>query len=732
MFSESALKRIHNLPDSMKLPIDDLSERELKNALHEAFESLNDIEFDALGEHSEAGRVKVFNRAIDMITNQSWVYEQYTVHDYNPFIFSDYLNHPKFSYFDDVIDELNKRYLEKNKKFSMTVAMYTRDAKPMLSSYQYWLDNIATLENPEQFINSAYSYDYFELQEKFSDPRPPEYHFTFADWEKKKKEYDKKCNNYRLQRIEIAKSTYRDLGFPYQKTKEEYMRFNDLLNPLFRVLISQYDGQKSIFIYWKNLVKMLFCVNDYTFFHKKHCYIVGRSGSGKSELLKSIYKYLAPYKKIVIDPHGEFARDIRNLIPSTRYVNFYKQRFVINPFDVADKSPENRELVAQEITNLLGELMEDSNLSRLMETIIFPVVYTMLKLPYADLAMLRDMLHPSEGREKLEALAERAESHHKMIFAGLTADTYDTSKTSIFNRLQSILNYRTILYTVCGHDEFEANVNAMVNSDRENSLVFSLPIPDLGEAVSQILGRILMTRLQVWARRRNTIPEKERKQVFLFVDEFQNFLSNATAQTLDQFGRKFGLNMLLAHQHIGQITNTEIKGSVLANTKIKIIGRTNQTTTKAIAPEMGISADMLDTIETGFFYIQGEKGKAFKFYNVPAGYGKHETLKLLIRNRENEIPDAWRWIHTRKTEQEAPKSNAWGQQGRNTPNTQQNAPEGQKRAFSFNRKSNGTPPQGSATRETPKFDRTPPPQGTKQSATEEAQQQPKVKPKFEL
>ena len=628
-------------------------EDEAKKLIHSAFESVDDMTskatlLDELYDESEYG----------------WI----DPYDSNPFIFTTYHESPNFWIFDWLIDGLAQKRIDEIKtgkyifsshyllkKYPLAVYFGNGGEKlffsdnlcgdiPILSSFQNWLDNIQPLTKESFFdlirggTDKAYKEFYNEVPHR-SD-------------EQARKEYDRSWNAHVLEMQERATNDWRRAGFPYNNTFDEYMRFNDLLNPMI-VTFNQHKNRNHPYLStrWATLLKMIFAYMRLDLFDKKHTYIVGRTGSGKTELLKSIFHCLDKEKKVVIDPHGEFARDIKNIEQNARYVNFAKKRFVINPFDINDKSPENRELVAQEITNLIGELIEDSSLSRLMETIIFPVIYTMLKLPYADLSMLRDMLHPTEGREKLEALATRAEAHHKTLFAGLLADTYDSSKTCIFNRLQSILNYRAVLRTVCGRDDFESAMQAMTGNNSENALIFSLPIPDLGESVSQTIGRVLMTRLQVWARRRNNIPERDRTPVFLFVDEFQNFLSHATAQTLDQFGRKFGLNMILAHQHIGQITSTEIKGSVLANTKIKIAGKSNDTTRQALAKEMGISASDLDTVETGYFYMSGH-GDTFKFYNVTIkqkDLNKQERIKVETQNKGDDIPDGWDWIPTKNT-----------------------------------------------------------------------------------
>lgn len=408
-------------------------------------------------------------------------------------------------------------------------------------------------------------------------------------------------------------------------------------------------------------------------------YIVGQSGSGKSELLKTLLYYFNTHHKapcILLDPHGDLADSLDGEDNPTNQngVAFisrsmgkkgfskcwkiapHESRFVVNPFDIDDKSPANRELVAQEITQLMIQMVADTGLSALMETISFPIIYTLLKLPYADFSMFADCIRPSTGQEKLEELRGLVEPHHSGIWADLCGDTYDTTKRSVFNRLQSFLNKRVIGETLNGRDDLG---QAMARIADGENLIISLPIPTIGEQASQVLGRFFLTRLQIWAKRRQEIPENQRYPVFLIVDEVQNFLSAETARTLDQFGRKFGLFMVLANQHIKQIEDTQLKGSILANCKNKIVGMSDKATRQALAGEMGLNADDFLSLRAGNFLAKFGADTALKLYAkmVPRlTYQKDENSKEIKPPRpyyaesqnHGESPDGWelagKWV----------------------------------------------------------------------------------------
>lgn len=427
--------------------------------------------------------------------------------------------------------------------------------------------------------------------------------------------------------IQEEKAIMSRRGFPYEAKFPEYIRF--LQNNFAEVTL---DG---VLITFEQVLRLLIpSPIKADEFKKGHTYIVGRTGSGKSELLKKIVEQLGGFC-VVIDPHGDLANDICKIRNKYAYrVAPHERRFVVNPFDIEDKSQANRELVAQEITDLIEELVEDSGLSRLMTTVIFPIVYTLLKLPYADFKMLTDCINPSTGKAFLGGLRGLVEPHHKDIWRALEDDTYDTSKQSIFNRLQSLLNYRLIGQTLCGRDDF---AEAVARAESGATLVVSLPIPEIGEAVAVALGKFFMTRMQIWAKHRKS----DRIPVCLIVDEFHNFLSHATALTLDQFGRKFKLFMILAHQHIQQITDREIRGSVLGSTINKIGGMSNSDTRQALAKEMQTDPERFENLRPGHFVGRLGNGEAFDFYSRIVKLDRSQKIIYIESDNTDEFIDGW-------------------------------------------------------------------------------------------
>lgn len=433
--------------------------------------------------------------------------------------------------------------------------------------------------------------------------------------------------------IAIDDNKLRRLGYPYEPTYTDYLRF----------LETNFSGMMigGVTLTWADIAGFVVPFFAKSFpnryelahLHKRHTYIVGRGGSGKTVLLRGIFQSLKKgIPRIVIDPHGDLADDLSCFHKTTYRIAPHERPFVINPFEIRDKSLGNRELVGQLITDMIGELVADVELSRLMETVIFPVVVTLLKLDYADFRMLADCINPNTGKDRLKSLRGYVDSHLLGVWGELEGKTYDTSKQSIFNRLQSLLNYRTVIQTLCGKDDF-GEVEKVLHSGGE--IVFSIPVPAVGEAVAVTLGRFFVTRMQIWAKQRQAIPERERFPVYLMIDEFHNFISPVFASTLDQYGRKFGLFLMLAHQHIKQLGDSEIKGSILTNTQNKIVGMSNHETRQALQREMSADAEQFEGLRVGHFL---------------AKFGEEEAIQIYCRNqRPLQYLSAPQYLPTRNT-----------------------------------------------------------------------------------
>lgn len=464
---------------------------------------------------------------------------------------------------------------------------------------------------------------------------------------------DKASDPGRAENARMRDQLTKDSGFPYRVEYGEYLRYLDTVRP--RLRFGSSVGTVDVGVEdLRNLCLPMDCA-DYgsvtSSFSATHTYVVGRSGSGKTELLKAVCHATYDVPKVVLDPHGDLADELadRNAFPEQDFLTAapLERRFVINPFDLADKDARSVDLAADEIVQLVCDLVEDVGLSRQMKLVAFPLVRTLLRLPYADFSMFAECLNPESGNDRLASISHAVDDADRDVWEALAGSAYDTTKRSVYTRLRSILNSGVVRETLSGKDDFGSAMDTVLSESM--GLVFSIPIPDMGEEASRTLGKFFMTRMQIWAKRRRALPKEEREPVYLVVDEFQNFLGSSTADTLDQFGRKFGLFMVLAHQHTSQLSERDIRGSVLANCGNKIAGMADRATRKAMADEMGISAEDLETLGTGWWYgtFVESPMSPFRFYMnpVPASDSRSEKSYAPSANGDR-VEDGWKLAGT--------------------------------------------------------------------------------------
>lgn len=466
------------------------------------------------------------------------------------------------------------------------------------------------------------------------------------------KEQDKRLQSLADQAFKEAGAKMKESGYPYMTDWDEYKRY------ITTNIEAMTFWQLPDFTFSLELLKSLFIPSP---IRKKwlvnHAHIVGRSGSGKSEFLRTALRVLDS-RTVLLDPHGDIAEEVGKR-EGTLFIAPAKRRFVVNPFDIKDKTLSNVNRASGEIMDMIGELLSGTDMTSRMKTVLYPVIHTLLRLPYADFAMLADCINPRTGKECLKQLAPHVAEHLRSSWELLLSDDYDDTKKSITTRLRSFLDKYEIQQTICGADEFGSLIEQL---DQENGNI-SISLGRLDSESAQVIGRFFMVTMQIWAKRREELPEHMRKPVVFVVDECQNFLTLSTAKTLDQYGRKYGLFLHLAHQYIAQIPDREIRDSIKANTKAKICGRTDSASRQAMANEMRLDADDFATLEKGHFWGEFEGNKEpIKFYSRLLPKLK-ENKGTLCGNHGAEMVNGWegfdREKNTYQTDKPTPRKGGY-------------------------------------------------------------------------
>jgi hypothetical protein len=299
-----------------------------------------------------------------------------------------------------------------------------------------------------------------------------------------------------------------------------------------------------------------------------HMYIVGKSGTGKSTLIRNMAGHDAEegYGLALIDPHGDLAEEVLDAVPSSRvndviYLNPSDLEYPLafNPLERV--APDQRHLAASGVISTLKKVWPESWGPRL-EHILRHALLTLLENPQSTLLDVPRLLTDEQFRE----LAVRRVTHPQVRafwfseFARYSAWMRSEAVSPILNKVGQFLTSPP-LRNIVGQQKSALNFRKIM--DEGVVFIANLSKGQIGEDNCRLLGALLVTQIQLAALSRAELPEAERRPFYLYVDECHDFLTLSFADILST-SRKYGLNLVLAHQHLAQL-GEELRAAVLGN-----------------------------------------------------------------------------------------------------------------------------------------------------------------------
>lgn len=301
---------------------------------------------------------------------------------------------------------------------------------------------------------------------------------------------------------------------------------------------------------------------------RRHVYIIGKTGMGKSTLLENmiIDDILKNRWVAVIDPHGDLAEAVIGHIPKSRT----NQTIIFDPSDtewpiafnmLEDVKPEHRPLVASGLVGIFKKIFGDSWGPRL-EHILRNTVLALLEYPNTTLISIPLMLTSEVYRGKV--VNKIKDPVVKKFWTGEFAKMAPNQKVEaagpILNKVGQFLS-SSILRNVLGQPKNSFSIRWAM--DNGKIIIVNLSKGKIGEDASSLLGAMMVTKFQMDAMSRADIPEHERKDFYLYVDEFQNFATDSFATILSE-ARKYKLNLVMANQYIDQMQES-VRWAVFGN-----------------------------------------------------------------------------------------------------------------------------------------------------------------------
>ena len=378
---------------------------------------------------------------------------------------------------------------------------------------------------------------------------------------------------------------------------------------------------------------------------RQHIYIIGKTGSGKTTLLRNL---IVQHIKLghgvgLIDPHGDLAEELLNHIPPRRadhlvYFNPGDIEFPIGMNVIGSVKPDDRHLVASGIVSAFKAIWRDSWGPRL-EYILYNAVSALLECRNQTLLGVNRLLTDDNYRAKV--IRQIADPFIRAFWAE-EYESYDErfkreAIAPIQNKIgQFLLN--PVVRNILGQVRKKVDIPFVMNNSR--LFIANLSKGQLGHDKANLLGSLLVTQFQLGAMARSTKPESERRDFYLFIDEFQNFTTDAFAAILAE-ARKYRLCLTLSHQYIDQLPDA-IRQAVFGNVGTLVAFRMGYTDAEAMEKEFGktIPATSLADLEryeaVVKLLVEGANQEPFRAKMLPPlenRVGRRNKLIALSRER---------------------------------------------------------------------------------------------------
>ena len=313
---------------------------------------------------------------------------------------------------------------------------------------------------------------------------------------------------------------------------------------------------------------------------RRHMYVIGKSGSGKSVFQASLIKQDIEEGRgvCVIDPHGDLVDECLEYVPKDRADDVilfdpadFERPIGLNMLEFDPARPQTRTFVINEMLKIFDKLYD-------LKSTGGPMFET-----YMRNAILLNMEDPESGNTLMDVPRVLADDDYRnyKLSKCKSSDVYNFwtkealkagGESSLANMVPYITSklasfiYNDYMRPIIGQQKSAFNFYDVMNSQK--ILLVKLSKGKIGDLNAYLLGMITVGKILDAALRRGEMPPEERKDFHLYIDEFQNFLTDSINTILSE-ARKYGLNLVIAHQFIGQLTgpvgDTKIRDSIFGN-----------------------------------------------------------------------------------------------------------------------------------------------------------------------
>jgi len=397
-------------------------------------------------------------------------------------------------------------------------------------------------------------------------------------------------------------------------------------------------------VYYRNEEKKIYFASKQD--RRRHFYIVGQTGTGKSAFMEGmIAQDIANGEGVgVIDPHGELVEHVLANIPKNRVDDVV----IFDPSDIERpcglnmleyESPEQKDFAVQEMIAIFMKLFPPE--------IIGPMFEHYMR--NAMLAIMADKDNPGTLVEIPKMFTDQLFLQQKMTkvsdpivrnfwtkeWAQTTGSTRSDMLGYVVSKLGRFIE-NEMMRNIIGQSRSGFDLSEIM--DKKKIFLANLSKGLTGEVNSSLLGLILVSKMQMAAMRRARIPEEQRVDFYLYIDEFQNFTTDSIVTILSE-ARKYKLNLIIAHQYMPQLKQ-EIRDAVLGNVGTIGAFRVSAEDAENLEKQFEPVFSRFDLVNLDNFtliikmMINNKISTPFKMNTLPPPKGKPEiveTIKKLSR-----------------------------------------------------------------------------------------------------
>ena len=304
---------------------------------------------------------------------------------------------------------------------------------------------------------------------------------------------------------------------------------------------------------------------------RRHVYVIGQTGSGKTTFLKSciLQDILVGRGIALVDPHGDLAEEIIDSIPRNRtrdvlYFNPSDVDFPIGFNPLGHVPAEMRAVAVSNIVAALRSIWRDSWGPR-MEHILANTLAALIEAPQGKpqtlMSIPKMLTDPKFRKSVLKHVRDPVVLEFWQVeFAGYDPRFRNEVIAPVLNKVGAFMR-SPIMRNILGQTKKSFDLRFMM--DNRKILVVNLSKGQLGEDMANLLGSLLTTSIHQAAMGRATVAEEEREDFHLYIDEFQNFTTDAFDAIVSE-ARKYRLSLTVAHQYLDQLP-VGIKQAILGN-----------------------------------------------------------------------------------------------------------------------------------------------------------------------